>query len=138
MSAARAFVDTNIFVYLYSDSNAAEYKRKRAYTMFEQYDCQISTQVLNEFSSVCIKKLKTPKNRIQDFIGQMCSYCDLAYIDEHTIDQALEIQEKYGYSYYDSLMIASALERGCKYLLSEDMADGQIIEGSLAIKNIFD
>jgi predicted nucleic acid-binding protein len=49
----RAFIDTNVFVYLYSDSDAD--KRARAYSVLDEYDCQISTQVLNEFSNVCIK-----------------------------------------------------------------------------------
>ena len=58
-------------------------------------------------------------------------------VDDYTVIKALEQHEKYGYSYYDSLIISSALESECSYLLSEDMADGQLIEGSLAIKNIF-
>jgi predicted nucleic acid-binding protein len=61
----------------------------------------------------------------------------MAYIYEGTIERALNVHEKYGYSYYDSLIIASALERACQYLLSEDMSDGQVIEGKLTIKNIF-
>lgn len=136
MSADRAFIDTNIFIYLYSDNADDLKKRHLAYKVMEQYDCQISTQVINEFSNICIKKLKITINQIQGFIIQMCSYCDLAYIDEDTIDKALGIHAKYGYAYYDSLMVASALERGCIYLLSEDLADGQVIEG-LTIKNIF-
>jgi predicted nucleic acid-binding protein len=51
--------------------------------------------------------------------------------------EALTIHEKYGYSYYDSLMVASALKQECQYLFSEDMSDGQVIERSLTIKNIF-
>jgi len=138
MSADKAFVDTNVLVYLYSGNTDESDKRRRAYEAIEQYNCQISTQVLNEFSNICIKKLKITKNKIRNLINQICSYCDLAYIDEETIDKALEIHEKYGCSYYDCLMLASALERNCIYLLSEDMTDGQVIEGTLTIKNIFD
>ena len=137
MNADRVFVDTNVLVYLYSGNNDDSGKRFRAYNALERYDCQISTQVLNEFSNICIKKLKIDTNRIQGFIDQICSYFDLAYIDEDTIDNALEVHARYGYSYYDSLMVASALERNCTYLLSEDLADGQVIEDRLVIKNIF-
>jgi predicted nucleic acid-binding protein len=137
MSADKAFVDTNVFVYLYSENAGDTDKRFRAYSVFEKYDCQISTQVLNEFSHVCVKKLKIPNSDIQSLISQICSYCDLSYINEETIKQALSIHGRYGYSYYDSLMASSALETGCKYLLSEDMADGQVIDGVLTIKNIF-
>jgi predicted nucleic acid-binding protein len=101
MNDVRAFVDTNVFVYLYSDVD--DFKQKCAFFALNQYNCQISTQVINEFSHVC----------------------------------ALDVHERYGYAYYDSLIIASALEGNCRYLLSEDMADGQVIEGRLTIKNIF-
>jgi len=135
MSVNKVFIDTNVLVYLYSGDDSD--KRRLAYEVIHRYDCQISTQVLNEFSNICIKKLKITAQDIQGLIEQICSYCDLAYIDEDTISKALEIHSRYKYSYYDSLIIASALERGCEYLLSEDLSDGQIIDGSLTIKNIF-
>ena len=50
---------------------------------------------------------------------------------------ALRIHNEYKYSYYDSLMIASALESGCLYLFSEDMADGQVINSRVTIRNVF-
>jgi predicted nucleic acid-binding protein len=61
----------------------------------------------------------------------------LADVNERTVKKALFVHGKYGYSYYDSLMIAAVLENGCDYLLSEDMVDGQVIEGTLTVKNIF-
>jgi len=136
MSDDRAFIDTNVFIYLYSGSVSDSGKRVQAYESLIKYDCQISTQVVNEFSNICIKKLKITANNIQNFIKQIYSYCDLAYIDEDTINKAIEIHSKYKYSYYDSLIIASAIECCCIYLISEDLADGQKIEG-VTIKNIF-
>jgi len=59
-------------------------------------------------------------------------------VDADIIQQALDIHAKYGYSYYDCLMLSSALESQSDYLLTEDMADGQIIEDRLRIVNIFD
>jgi predicted nucleic acid-binding protein len=131
----KVFVDTNVFVYLYSDSDSA--KRECAYSVLNRYDCQISTQVLNEFSNVCIKKWQLPEDRISELIDQICSYCDTAFIFENTIKKALYVHGRYGFAYYDSLMIAAALEQGCKYLISEDMADNQVIDGCLTIQNIF-
>ena len=54
-----------------------------------------------------------------------------------TIQQAWLIGEKYGYSYFDSLVLASALESHCDVLYSEDMQDGQLIESCLKIVNPF-
>jgi predicted nucleic acid-binding protein len=135
MNGVRTFVDTNIIVYLYSQAD--ELKRNIVYSVMKQYDCQISTQVLNEFSHVCTKKWKFTREKIQSLIRQICSYCDVLYIYEDTIEKALNIHEKYRYSYYDSLIVASALEHGCSYLFTEDMAHGQVIERRLTIQNIF-
>jgi predicted nucleic acid-binding protein len=51
-------------------------------------------------------------------------------------ERALEIHERYHYSYYDSLIVAAALEAGCTRLFTEDMQDGQRIDG-MTIRNPF-
>jgi len=135
MNGVRVFIDTNVITYLHSQTD--EQKRNHAYSVLKQYDRQISTQVLNEFSNVCIKKWKLTREKIHNLIGQICLYCNVVYVYEDTIEKAHDVHEKYKYSYYDSLMIASALEHDCKYLLTEDMSDGQVIEGRLTIRNIF-
>ena len=52
-----------------------------------------------------------------------------------TSKKAIEIKHRYQYSYWDSLIIASALESNCSILYSEDMHHGQVIEGRLTIQN---
>ena len=135
MNGDRAFLDTNLFVYLYSDSN--ELKKEQTIQTINKYERFVSTQVLNEFCNVCIRKLNLPISSVKDAINEIKDTCNLIIVDDATVITALEQQEKYKYSYYDSLMIASALESNCQCLLSEDMADGQIIEGKLTILNIF-
>ena len=135
MSAAKAFIDTNIFIYIYSGTETQ--KRNDAMRTINLYDRVISTQVLNEFCNVCLKKIGIPKPMVEESLKKMSSLCELVNVYESTVFKALEIHAKYRYAYYDSLMIASALETGCNYLISEDMADSQIIEGILIIKNIF-
>jgi len=58
-------------------------------------------------------------------------------LDDDTVLTALDFHEKYRYSYYDSLMLAAAIESKCTYIFSEDMSDGQTIEEKLTIRNIF-
>ncbi|WP_456325324.1 PIN domain-containing protein [Desulfonauticus submarinus] len=58
-------------------------------------------------------------------------------IDRKDIKLAIEIKEKYKFSYWDSLIVASALENNCSILYTEDMQDGQIIEKKLEIVNPF-
>jgi predicted nucleic acid-binding protein len=132
---AKAFVDTNMFIYVYSEDEQT--KSEIASDAMENYDCVISTQVLNEFSNICIRKLQKTSEEVKLAIDEMRTDCIVLSITNTTIYKALEVHTKYSYSYYDCLMIASALESNCKYLLSEDMSDGQVIEGTLIIKNVF-
>ena len=134
MSAAKAFIDTNLLVYLYSDSEIS--KRSRVIQEINQYERFVSTQVLNEFCNVCIRKLKLPIDAIQNAVEEIKTICNLIIVDGDTIHIALRLHEKLGYSYYDCLMLSSALGSGCQYLLSEDMASGHVIEESLTIKNV--
>jgi predicted nucleic acid-binding protein len=81
--------------------------------------------------------LNLPLSAVRNAIAEICNACNLVIVDDATVMKALEQRARYGYAYYDSLIIASALESGCRYLLSEDMTDGQIIEDDLVIRNIF-
>jgi predicted nucleic acid-binding protein len=135
MNAVKAFIDTNLLVYLYSHTE--QDKSRTVVDVLCKHECIISTQVLNEFCHVCIRKMKISPADVKKAIMEIIAVCRLAYIKEQEIFLALKIQNDYGYSYYDSLIIASALESGCQYLFSEDMADGQMIENKVRIKNIF-
>ena len=81
--------------------------------------------------------MKMPPLAIQASIEKICIMCEVVTIQKITVINAIKIHEKYRYSFFDSLMIASALESECAFFLSEDMVDGQVIESRLIIKNIF-
>ena len=91
---------------------------------------------MNEFCNISIKKFHRSVPEILKAINEIHSACVVILLEPETIKHALEIHKRYHYSYYDRLIIASALEQDCDYLLSEDMNDGQVI-GKMAIKNIF-
>jgi len=131
----KVFVDTNVIVYLYSEDE--EDKQSRAFAATALCDCVTSTQVLNEFSNVCLKKLKMPIETIENAIDEISTEFYVELINNNTIKKALSLHKKYNFSYYDCLILASALECGCQYVLTEDLNNGQIIENSLKIRNIF-
>jgi predicted nucleic acid-binding protein len=131
----RAFADTNIVAYLFSIDEPL--KRQRSIQALNDYDCQISPQVLNEFCNICIKKWKFSAEEIYAAISKICSFTSLRPTGLDTIKTAVHIHTTYNYSYYDCLIISSALSCGCKILLTEDLTDGQIIQGDLRVKNIF-
>jgi predicted nucleic acid-binding protein len=131
----RVFVDSNIFVYLQSTSD--EEKREMSNNVIESFDCVISTQVLNEVSNVLIRKANLPIEKVEDIMVGMIQSCELQIVSYETIRQALQVAKENLLGYYDSLIIASALEAGCKFLMSEDLTDGQVISEQISILNIY-
>jgi predicted nucleic acid-binding protein len=135
MSVTKAFIDTNILLYMYSVDEPT--KRKHAIIQVNNYDRFISTQVLTEFCGVSIRKLKMNSLQLEKAINAIYYNTSLVAVELDTIKFGLYIHEKYRFNYYDSLIIASALESKCEFLLTEDMNHGQIIEKQLTIRNIF-
>ncbi|MDR0321055.1 MAG: PIN domain-containing protein [Treponema sp.] len=131
----KAFIDTNIFIYLYSEDELQ--KKNISQKAVEKYDCFISTQVLNEFCNVCIGKLHQSTDEVELAITEITEQCNVLLMENHIIKQAIEIHKRYGYKYFDCLMLASALSSDCKFFITEDMADGQIINNKITIVNIF-
>ena len=126
------FLDTNIFIYAYSNDSD---KKNRSIELFGYSSCITSTQALSELSNVCFKKLMFSDKDVSNIIKDVISFCDIFIVNDATIQQAVLIKGRYGYTYYDSLILASALESNCSILYSEDLQHGQIIENSLKIVN---
>jgi len=127
------FLDTNILVYLYSNSEPQ--KRNLSISLLKDYYCVTSTQALKEFCNVFIKKYRMPNDSIKAAINSISMSCPVQHVTENTVVNALDLNKRYGYSYYDCLMLVSALESNCDVLFSEDMGDGHIIENKLKIVN---
>lgn len=133
MSAADRFFDTNVLLYLLSGDDA---KADQAEATLASGGV-ISVQVLNEFAAVAARKLKMPMADIREVLATIRAVCKVVPVSEETHDKGLELAERYGLSIYDAMIVASALLAVCKLLLSEDMQNGQTIEGSLEIRNPF-
>jgi predicted nucleic acid-binding protein len=131
----KVFIDTNVLIYLYSEDEIV--KKEISQIAIEKYECIISLQVLNEFSNVCIKKYDLLPEDIILAIDEIIGQCYVTSLTYENIKQALDIHKKYEFSYYDSLIITSALNSNCKYLFSEDLSDEQIINNKLTIINIY-
>jgi len=141
MPGTDVFIDTNILIYLFDTRDLAKHNasKKLIADLQKTSTLYISSQVVNEFSSAIINKISHPIS--QDRLGIYYDlFDDIFHISPLTMDNsrnAIRIKAQYGFSFWDSLIISSALESGCKILYSEDMQDGQIIEKILAIKNPF-
>lgn len=132
--SAEAFLDTNILVYVLADDPVKTPIAESVLTA----GGVISVQVLNELASVASKKLKMPWNEIEEALDAIRLHlAEPKPVEVSTHESALKLCGRYGFSYYDSLIVASALDAGCRRLLTEDLQTGRLIEGRLTVVNPF-
>ena len=133
MPESRAFIDTNVFLYLLSsDTNKAD-----RVEMILQAGGLISVQVLNEIANVASRKLAMPWQEIDEVLDLIRSICDVDSLTVETHDRGRHIAERYKLSVYDAMIVASALLGECETLYSEDMQHGLLIDHQLRIYNPF-
>ena len=98
----------------------------------------VSFQVVQETLNVLTRKLKPAMSRedAQRALQNVLAPLWRVQPSPALYARALDLQERYKFSFYDSLIVAAALEANCTRLLSEDLQHGQRIEG-LTIKNPF-
>ncbi len=128
-----AFLDTNILLYLLSEDETKSVQAENTIAA----GGVVSVQVLNEFANVARRKLDLSFDEIREFLSHIGMICPVIPVTVKVHDQGLRIAEHYGLSIYDALIVAAALSAGCTTLYSEDMQDGQVIDGQLLIRNPF-
>lgn len=133
MNAKKIFFDTNTLLYLFSsDTNKADWISKNI-----QKSNVISVQVLNEFTSASLKKIKISTKELDEFLGLFFEIFTIKPLDIETFNSGLRISRRYGYHHYDSMIIAAALQADCQRLYSEDLQHKQVIDKKLQIVNPF-
>ncbi len=134
MTNDKAFLDTNVLIYAIAKDDP---RAPRAEELLARGGV-ISVQVLSEFAAVARRKTKMPWAEIRRALDGIKALCpDPLPLTLDTHQEALAIAERYGYKIYDALIVAAALEARCTTLYSEDMQDGQVIDGRLTIRNPF-
>jgi len=138
----KVFFDTNIIVYLFDKSEEKKHTQARKIFIASLQDATsyISNQVINEFIVIASQKIENPipLNHIRKNLEFLRTSLNIHTIDFETSLKAIDVKLKYHFSFWDSLIIASALESNCSILYSEDMQRGQVIEDKLRILNCFE
>ncbi len=136
----RFFLDTNVFVYSFLREDIE--KQSRAARLIEQAlttgEGVISWQVVQELLNVATRKFARPLSRsdAQEYLNLILDPLCRIYPSIDLYNSALEIADRWQYGFYDSLIIAAALEANCTILMTEDLQHGQTIR-ELAIVNPF-
>ena len=130
----KIFADSNVLLYLLSNDE----RKKNIAKAILKSNPVISAQVISENVNVLIKKFKQLSlSQIAEHTKMLAAYCVVNPITVSTIEQALELKEKYGLQCYDTTILSSAILDECSILYSEDMQHDQLIEGKLRIVNPF-
>ena len=130
------FIDSNILLY-YTLGTPGEIAVLQKIFSNSSYSIHISTQVVNEFCNVAIKKKMRSTAQIADLVQMFEETYLIDTIWPATARLALNIRYKYKLSFYDSLITASALENNCRIIYSQDLHHGLLIEKKMKIVDPF-
>ncbi len=128
--ATRSFVDTNVLIY--AEVSDAPVKQRVALDLLKRlYDEALgvlSTQVLQEYCNVALKKLHLPARHVRaqlDLYGQF----EVIQVTPAIIHAALDLHQTRSIAFYDAIIVATAQTAGCDVVLSEDMNTGESLAG---------
>ncbi len=136
------FLDTNILIYSYDRVNQEKHKISvdliSQLILKEGEDIVISSQVVNEFIVVITGKVKYPLSidEVERILKRLQENFKIKTL-KLDCEKAISIFKKYKFSYWDSLIVASAIHANCSTLYTEDIQDEQIVEGKLRVVNPF-
>ena len=133
----KVFVDSNIWLYALIQ-NGIDDRHQQAADLLIQLDFPIvNSQVIRETCSNLKKKSIMPEEKIRVLIHGWYQSCKVIHSNASQHLLASHLRDNYSFSYWDSLIVAAALDAGCTTLFSEDMQHGQQIENVLTITNPF-
>jgi predicted nucleic acid-binding protein len=135
----KVFLDTNIIVYAHDRSSREKHAVAREIMdyLWESRKGVISVQVLQEFFVCVTKKIVKPLHlkNARTILEYLFSW-DVVVNDKYITLKAIDLQEKYQFSFWDSLVIQAAIQSKARILFTEDLADGQVVK-DLKILNPF-
>ena len=139
MPEDKAFIDTNIIIYAYDVTAGKKHKAAREIIagLWDSGLGVISTQVLQEFFVNVVQKIPKPMDMQQakEIVRDLLKWRVVINTGDSIID-AIDICLRYGYSFWDSMIIEAAIKGGATVIISEDLQDGQVVSG-VTIKNPF-
>ena len=134
---ALVVIDTNVWLYAFSQ-NQDQQKTQRAKALIRRTaPIALSTQVINEVSVNVLRKFQADEQDVRKLIRSFYRKYLVVEFSRSILLQASDLRIPYHLSYWDSLIIASALAAGATALYSEDMHDGLAVRDQLTIINPF-
>ncbi|MEM0912819.1 MAG: PIN domain-containing protein [Pseudomonadota bacterium] len=135
---AKALLDTNIIICLFDSTDRLKQNKaeRLVFGGLENGDACISQQVLHESLNVFVRKLNFTFDDAQRVLNDILLPLCIPIPPASLYNRALVINSRFKYGFYDSLVIASAVELGCRQVFTEDLQNGQTLE-TVTIVNPF-
>jgi predicted nucleic acid-binding protein len=135
----RVFVDTNVLVYARDASESAKQPQAAAWVehLWQTRSARLSFQVLQEYYATTTRKLKpglTPEQARAD-VRDLLAWRPVPAGAE-LLEAGWSVEDRFGLSCWDALIVAAANVAGCEYLLTEDLQHGAEFDG-LRVVNPF-
>lgn len=135
----RFFIDTGIFIYskIEDQKDSSNYKKHQlAVNFLQQTEAEriTSVQVVNEFS-IMLLKLRIPGETVQAEVKKLSKSCVVTSLTLATLELAWKVRNQYNLFFWDSLIVASALENECTRLCTENLPHIESIDQSLKVIN---
>ena len=128
--ATRSFIDTNVLVY--AEASDAPAKQRAALALLRELFASasgvLSTQVLQEYCNVALKKLKLPAAYVRMQLDVYEQF-ELVQVTPAIIRAGLDLHQLRSIGFYDAIVLASAQTAGCRVLYTEDMNTGETVGG---------
>ena len=127
-------VDSNIWLYAFIETQDAG-KSAVAKSLIQKKDVAIavSTQIINEVCVNLIRKARFPEEKIRDLIESFYQKYDIIGIDKTLLLKSSTLRDRHHFSFWDSVIFASALIAGVDILYSEDLQDGFFMEETIIV-----
>ena len=134
--APLCFIDTNIWFYSFVEQDDPV-KSQKARELIRAVRPVVSTQVISEVCANLLKKAHMAEDTIAEVVASFYDDYVVVAIDQAVLLDASRLRKRHSFSYWDSLIVSSALAGGCKVLYSEDMQHKLVIEQRLTVLNPF-
>lgn len=129
-------MDTNVWLYALIVNGDAQ-KHQIATEIVQGGNVVVSTQVINETCVNLLRKANLSETQLYDLIVSFYAKYEVVATEAQVLLRASRLRAQHSLSFWDSLVVAGAIESGCNVLYTEDMQDGLTVEGQLTIVNPF-
>lgn len=131
---APVFVDTNVFIYSLDKADPKKHESAQMWKaeLWKSRRGRISFQVLQEFYARATQKWPALRADVRSETLDLLEWKPVA-VDSSILESAWKIQERYEISFWDALIVSAAKAASCRYLLTEDLQEGQELDGVIVV-----